>query len=83
MRHGRGDRPGHRRVTGQTILSRKGIQAHIDDPGVLRSVLGAGLYVAVLGLLALGLSTLIRRTAGAIATVVGLTAALVLNRCVT
>jgi len=57
--------------TGQAILSAKGIQAHIGDPGVLRSVIGAGLYLAVLGLLALGLGTLIRRTAGAIAAVVG------------
>ena len=35
-------------------------------------MIGAGLYLAVLGLLALGLGTLIRRTAGAIAAVVGL-----------
>jgi ABC-2 type transport system permease protein len=35
-------------------------------------VLGAGLYLAVLGLLALGLGALIRSTAGAIVAVVGL-----------
>ena len=58
--------------TGQAILSAKGIQAHIGDPGALRSVIGAGLYLAVLGLVALGLATLIRRSAGAIAAVVGL-----------
>jgi ABC-2 type transport system permease protein len=58
--------------TGQAILSRNGIEAHISDPGAIRSVLGAGLYLAVLGLLALGLGALIRRTAGAIAAVVGL-----------
>jgi ABC-type transport system involved in multi-copper enzyme maturation permease subunit len=57
--------------TGQAILSAQGIQARIGDPGALRSVTGAGLYLAVLGLLALGLGTLIRRTAGAIAAVVG------------
>jgi hypothetical protein len=57
-------------VTGQLILAHKGIEAHIGDPGALRSVIGAGLYLAVLGLLALGLGTLIRRTAGAIAAVV-------------
>jgi ABC-2 type transport system permease protein len=56
---------------GQAILSGKGIQAHIGDPGALRSVIGTGLYLAVLGLLALGLGTLIRRTAGAVAAVVG------------
>lgn len=57
---------------GQAILSKKGIEAHIGDPGVLRSVIGAGLYLAVLGLLGLGLGTLIRRTAGAIAALVAL-----------
>jgi ABC-type transport system involved in multi-copper enzyme maturation permease subunit len=57
---------------GQAILASKGIQASISDPGALRSVIGAGLYLAVLGLLALGLGTLIRRTAGAIAAIVGL-----------
>jgi ABC-type transport system involved in multi-copper enzyme maturation permease subunit len=58
--------------TGQAILSSKGIGTHIGEPGVLRSVIGAGFYLAVLGLLALGLGALIRRTAGAIAAVVGL-----------
>lgn len=44
---------------GQAILAGKGIQARITDPHALRSVLGAGLYLAVLGLLALGLGTVI------------------------
>jgi ABC-2 type transport system permease protein len=57
---------------GQAILSAKGIEAHIGDPGVLRSVFGAGLYLSVLGLLALGLGALIRHSAGAIAAVFGL-----------
>jgi ABC-type transport system involved in multi-copper enzyme maturation permease subunit len=57
---------------GQAVLASKGIEAHIGDPGVVRSVIGAGLYLTVLGLLALGLGALIRRTAGAIALVVGL-----------
>jgi ABC-2 type transport system permease protein len=35
-------------------------------------VLGAGLYLAVVGLLGVGLGALIRKTAGAIAAVVGL-----------
>jgi ABC-2 type transport system permease protein len=58
--------------TGQAILAGKDLQARIGDPGVIRSVIGAGLYLAVLGLLALGLGTLIRRTAGAIAALTGL-----------
>jgi ABC-2 type transport system permease protein len=57
---------------GQAILSGKGIEAHIGDPGALRAVVGAGLYLAVLGLLALGLGTLIRHSAGAIASLFGL-----------
>lgn len=57
---------------GQAILSGKGVEAHLGDPGVLRSVFGAGLYLAVVGLLSLGLGTLLRRTAGAIAAVTGL-----------
>jgi ABC-type transport system involved in multi-copper enzyme maturation permease subunit len=58
--------------TGQALLAGKGIGTTISAPGALRAVIGAGLYLAVLGLLALGLGTLIRRTAGAVAAVVGL-----------
>jgi hypothetical protein len=57
---------------GQAILSGKGVGVSIASPGALRSVIGAGLYLTVLGLLAIGLGTIIRRTAGAIATVFGL-----------
>jgi ABC-2 type transport system permease protein len=57
---------------GQTILSRHDLETTIGSPGVLRAVVGAGLYLAVLGLLSLGLGTLLRSTAGAIAAVVGL-----------
>lgn len=45
--------------------------ASLGQPGVLRAVIGAGLYLAVLGLLALGLGTIIRHTAGAIAAFAG------------
>lgn len=57
---------------GQAILSAKGVEAHLGDPGVLRTVVGVGLYLTVLGLLALGLGALLRRSAGAIAAVFGL-----------
>lgn len=58
---------------GQALLSGSGRNhAALGDPGVLRAVVGAGLYLAVLGLLALGLATLIRHTAGAIATYAGI-----------
>jgi ABC-2 type transport system permease protein len=45
--------------------------ASLGQAGVLRAVVGAGLYLAVLGLLALGLGTIIRHTAGAISAFVG------------
>ena len=52
---------------GQAIFAAEGIQEHLGGPGTLRAVLGAALYLAVLGLLALGLGALTRRTAGALA----------------
>jgi ABC-2 type transport system permease protein len=54
----------------QSVLS--GGSASLGQPGVLRAVVGAGLYLAVLGLLALGLATIIRHTAGAISAFVGI-----------
>jgi hypothetical protein len=45
--------------------------ASLGQPGVVRAVVGAGLYLAVLGLLALGIATVIRHTAGAISAFVG------------
>jgi ABC-type transport system involved in multi-copper enzyme maturation permease subunit len=43
----------------------------LGDPGVLRAVIGAGLYLAVLGLFALAIAAIIRHTAGAITAVIG------------
>ena len=48
-----------------------GGSASLGQAGVLRAVVGAGLYLAMLGLLALGLATIIRHTAGAISAFVG------------
>lgn len=56
---------------GQAILSTRGIEAHLGDPGVLRVVVGAALYLAVLGVFALGIGTLIRHSAGAISALFG------------
>jgi ABC-2 type transport system permease protein len=53
----------------QALLSNG--SASLGQAGVLRAVVGAGLYLAVLGLLALGLATIIRHTAGAISAFVG------------
>jgi len=56
----------------QALLpSGDGMQTSLSDPGVLRAVIGAGLYLAVLGLFGLGLGTIIRSSAGAVATLFG------------
>jgi ABC-2 type transport system permease protein len=44
----------------------------LSQPGVTRAVIGAGLYLTVLGLFALAIGALIRHSAGAIATAIGL-----------
>ena len=49
-----------------------GLRASIGDPNVLRAVIGGGLYLAVLGLLGLGLGTIIRASAGAVTALFGL-----------
>jgi ABC-2 type transport system permease protein len=56
----------------QAILSTHHLQTPIGAPGVLRAVIGGGLYLAVLGLLAFGMGAIIRHTAGAISAVFGL-----------
>lgn len=43
----------------------------LGDPGVLRAVIGAGLYLAVLGLFALAIGALLRHTAAGITGVIG------------
>jgi ABC-2 type transport system permease protein len=43
----------------------------ITDPGVLRAVVGAGLYLAVLAVFAIAIGALVRHTAGAITGIVG------------
>jgi ABC-2 type transport system permease protein len=56
---------------GQALLSSPATHTNLGDPGALRAVVGAGLYLCVLGLFALGLATIIRHTAGAICAFVG------------
>jgi len=57
---------------GQALLAGTGRgHALFSDPGTARAVVGAGLYLALLGLIALGLATLIRHTAGALAAYAG------------
>lgn len=55
---------------GQPLLAREAPHAAIGDPDVLRAIVGSGLYLAVLGLFCLAVGTVLRHTAGSIATVV-------------
>lgn len=55
---------------GSTLLHDK-VSVALSDPGVTRAVVGAGLYLTVLGLFAMAIGGLIRHTAGAITTVIG------------
>lgn len=59
-------------LAGQAVLARKHIGASIGDPHVLRAVLGAGVYLTIIGLLGLALAAIMRRTAGAIGTLFAL-----------
>jgi ABC-2 type transport system permease protein len=56
---------------GQAILSTDHINSTIGQPGVLRAVIGGGLFLAVCGLLSFGLGAIIRHTAGAITAAIG------------
>jgi ABC-type transport system involved in multi-copper enzyme maturation permease subunit len=56
---------------GQALLQSTGRSVGFDAAGALRSVLGAALYVTVAGMVAMGLGALLRNTAAAITTFVG------------
>jgi ABC-2 type transport system permease protein len=51
---------------GNAFLDREGVGVALSDDGVLRALLGNGLYLAGLGLFALGAGLLIRHTAAAL-----------------
>lgn len=68
---------------GQALMSGSAPTASLGDPHVLRAVFGSGLYLMLIGLLGIGLGSLLRSAAGAISALVamlyvlpGLTAAL-------
>jgi ABC-2 type transport system permease protein len=56
---------------GQAILSTQHINSTIGEPGVLRAVVGGGLFLALCGLLSFGLGAMLRHSAGAIAASIG------------
>ncbi len=57
---------------GQAILSGQHINIPISDPGVLRALFGAPLFLTVMGLFGLGLGAIVRNTAGGIAALAGI-----------
>ncbi len=57
---------------GQAIMSSQHLGASLSQPNVLRAVLGGALFLTACGLLAFGFGLLLRHSAGAITTVVGL-----------
>jgi ABC-2 type transport system permease protein len=57
---------------GQSILHRKGLDTTFGHPGVARAVIGAALYLTVVGVLGLALGGLLRNTAAGISTLFGL-----------
>ena len=59
-------------LLGQQALAGTHQQATLSTPGALRAVIGAAVYLTLIGLLAVGLGFVIRSTAGAIATLVGI-----------
>ncbi|HTT89681.1 MAG TPA: ABC transporter permease [Acidimicrobiales bacterium] len=57
---------------GQLMISGHMPTAHLSQVNVVRAVLGGGLFLAVIGLMGVAIGTLLRHTAGAITTVIGI-----------
>ncbi len=57
---------------GQSLLRSRAPHAQLSQPHVLQAVVGGGVVIGLLGLFALGIATLIRHSAGAITTYVGI-----------
>jgi ABC-type transport system involved in multi-copper enzyme maturation permease subunit len=56
----------------QPLLTSHHLQTTLSAPGVLRAVIGGGLYLTVVGLIGVGLGALLRNTAAAITSLFGL-----------
>jgi ABC-2 type transport system permease protein len=54
------------------IYSSKHVNATLGDPHVLRALIGGGLFIALIAVLAFGIGALLRNTPAAISTLVGL-----------
>jgi ABC-2 type transport system permease protein len=58
-------------LLGQALLTSPTPHASLSTPGALRAVAGTGLYLCVIGLLALGIALIMQNTAAAISAYVG------------
>jgi ABC-2 type transport system permease protein len=58
-------------LLGQQALSSTHLQASLSTPHALRAIIGAALYLTLIGLMGVGLGFLLRSTAGSIATLLG------------
>ena len=56
---------------GQSILGRQHLSVPLSEVGAVRAVIGSALYLAVIGLLGLGLGAIIRNPAGGVAALFG------------
>jgi ABC-type transport system involved in multi-copper enzyme maturation permease subunit len=59
-------------LIGQSILRSKHLDTTLSSPNVLRAVVGAALYLTVVGLMGLALGALLRNTAGGISALFGI-----------
>ena len=59
-------------LVGQALISGKAPSATLGQPDVLRAVIGAGLYLAVLALLGTAIGVILRHAAGAIGIIVAI-----------
>ena len=57
---------------GQWAQASTHAQADLSTPGALRAIVGGAVYLTLIGLLAVGIGFIVRNTAGAIATLVGI-----------
>ena len=58
-------------LAGQAMLAAPARHASLGDPGVLRAVFGGGVYLLLVGLLGVAIGALLRRTAAALAGLLG------------
>ncbi|MGC0405177.1 ABC-2 type transport system permease protein [Streptomyces sp. SAI-126] len=58
-------------LVGSQIVSGTSAAQSLSDAGVLRSLLGAGLYLGLIGVISIGLGALLRSVAGGISVLVG------------